>query len=200
MTNGEETEQGRDRLQVLLTAVVDCLPFEFFAVGTDGRYMLANAVCREHYGDALGKLPEECAPDAATRRLWLENNRLALAGERVEGEVQVRRDGQTYHYYNIIAPIQEGNRFYGILGTNIDITERKRAQLALQEAHDGLEERVRQRTAELAVANEQLRCEVEERRRAEIALQVANRKLITTLDSITAGFEFPRSTVASDQL
>ena len=106
----------------------------------------------------------------------------------VEGEVQVRRDGQTYHYYNIIAPIQEGNRFYGILGTNIDITERKRAQLALQEAHDGLEERVRQRTAELAVANEQLRCEVEERRRAEIALQVANRKLITTLDSITAGF------------
>ena len=55
---------------MILTAVVDCLPFEFFAVGTDGRYMLVNAVCREHYGDALGKLPEECAPDEATRRLW----------------------------------------------------------------------------------------------------------------------------------
>ncbi len=188
LTGREEAQQGQDRLQVILTAVVDCLPFEFFAVGTDGRYMLVNAVCREHYGDALGKLPEECAPDEATRRLWVENNRRAAAGQRVKGEVEVQRDGQTYHYYNIITPIQKGDRFYGILGTNIDITERKRAQNALQEANDGLEVRVHQRTAELAVINEQLQCEVEERRRAETALQDAHRKLITTLDSITAGF------------
>ena len=188
LTGREEAQQGQDRLQVILTAVVDCLPFEFFAIGTDGRYMLVNAVCREHYGDALGKLPEECAPDEATRRLWVENNRRAQAGQRVEGEVEVRRNGQTYHYYNIITPIQKGDRFYGILGTNIDITARKRAENALQEAHDGLEARVHERTAELAVINERLQREVEERRRAETALQDANRKLITTLDSITAGF------------
>lgn len=48
-----------------------------------------------------------------------------------------------------------------------EIVERTQAQQALAAAHAELEERVRERTAELRAANESLRHEVEERRRAD---------------------------------
>ena len=50
---------------------------------------------------------------------------------------------------------------------NREITERKKAERALQKAHDELEERVRERTLELTRANESLEAEMNERKRAE---------------------------------
>jgi two-component system NtrC family sensor kinase len=49
--------------------------------------------------------------------------------------------------------------------------ERKRVEEALQQAHDELELRVRERTAELAFANESLQREMAERQQAEAQLQ-----------------------------
>src|SRR6266550_2591190 len=49
-------------------------------------------------------------------------------------------------------------------------TARKRAEQALREAHDELDQRVRERTAELAQANDTMRAEIAERKRAETEL------------------------------
>jgi len=61
----------------------------------------------------------------------------------------------------------DGQRPLSCVAVIQDITERKRAEKALQLAHDQLEARVQERTADLAKANEELQAEMSERKRAE---------------------------------
>ncbi len=67
-----------------------------------------------------------------------------------------------------------GMWFAGLVGITLfakhlsqQISRRNEAEIKLQEAHDRLEERVAQRTAELADVNKRLEDEIEERRKAE---------------------------------
>ena len=65
-----------------------------------------------------------------------------------------------------------------------DITERKQVEALLQQAHDELEIRVAQRTAQLSQANEQLRQEISDRTKAEEALRssiATNRALLNAI-------------------
>ncbi len=55
--------------------------------------------------------------------------------------------------------------------TSRDVAQRKRAEAALQTAHNQLETKVRERTSELAAANEDLQREVTERKLVEAALR-----------------------------
>jgi PAS domain S-box-containing protein len=68
-------------------------------------------------------------------------------------------------------------RLVGAIHVARDITERKRAEEVLRRAHDDLEQRVAERTAELAQANEQLRHEIAERARAEQVLRLEEARL-----------------------
>ncbi|MCC6390519.1 MAG: PAS domain-containing protein [Bryobacterales bacterium] len=82
------------------------------------------------------------------------------------------------------------------------VVERKRAETALRQAHTALEQRVQERTRELAEANEALRAEVQQRRKAEALkdelVSTVSHELRTPLSSLL-GFseimldeEYPR--------
>jgi PAS domain S-box-containing protein len=188
ITERKRAEQESARNRAMLEAAIDSLPFEFFAIGPDGRYSMQNAVGERYAGHLIGKRPEDACSDEATLSLWLDNNRRAFAGEKVEGEVAFPVRGESRSFYNVIAPIQDGDRIGGILGVNIDITDRKRAEAALRQAHDELEERVKDRTAELREANEVLQSEVEQRRRAEEALRQSYEELRQSQATLDAFF------------
>lgn len=118
-------QQHRD---AVLEATVESLPFDFFAIDADGRYMLQNSHCRRRWGDVIGRRPEEMEVEPKLKQIWLENNRRAFAGETVTGEVEYQFDGKRCWYHNIISPIYSKDRISGILGINIDITDRKLAE------------------------------------------------------------------------
>ncbi|UCG12154.1 MAG: PAS domain S-box protein [Deltaproteobacteria bacterium] len=167
----KKAEEALKESQVLLNATIESLPFDFFALDASGRYIMQNSTCRQRWGDVIGKRPEDLNVDRENLALWQDNNRRASAGEIVKGEVLLKVGGREEVSYNIISPIRDEGQIRGILGVNIDITDRKRAEEELQEARNQLERRVEQRTTELIRANEQLRNEIEERKQVEQALR-----------------------------
>jgi two-component system CheB/CheR fusion protein len=67
----------------------------------------------------------------------------------------------------------------GVVLTFVDVTERQLAQDALKRAQQHLEERVRERTAELDAVNAALKVEIHNHERAEKARQYLQRRLVT---------------------
>jgi len=64
-----------------------------------------------------------------------------------------------------------------------EIVDRKRAELLLRRAHTKLEIRVKERTAELAEANEELQAEIVERKRAEEKRRESEEKYLNLFDN-----------------
>ncbi|MES2890221.1 MAG: PAS domain S-box protein [Pseudomonadota bacterium] len=76
---------------------------------------------------------------------------------RIDSEVLWRADGSAFSAEYSSYPILDGDVVQGAVVTFVDITERKRAEEELRQAHDQLEQRVQARTTELSHALEQLR-------------------------------------------
>jgi PAS domain S-box-containing protein len=156
ITERSLAEEALRAREAQLSTLVESLPFELFGIGKDGRYFLQNEVCRKHWGDFIGKKPEEVANDQHTLDIWLDNNRRAFSGEIVKGEIELVIGDEKKYVYNIISPILSSGQVDGIVGFNIDVTERRHTEEELSKYREHLEELVMRRAEEISVLNKQL--------------------------------------------
>jgi len=146
-------QESEERLRTL----VENLPFDFWAMDTGGRYTVMNRAARERWGEFVGKTLEEVSLPEEVSKRWEDYHQRALSGKIVRGEVTYELDNEHRHFHNITAPVRIDGQVRGILGVNIDITERKRAEEQVRELNQTLEERVAERTAEVQELADQLR-------------------------------------------
>ncbi len=128
ITDRKRAEEALRLSEARLHTAVDSLPFDFFILDENSRYVMQSTGSKKAWGDITGKRPEDLVTDKSTLALWEENNRKAFAGEVVKGEVEFKAPKEHKFFYNIISPIRDAGKIRGILGVNIDITEHKKAE------------------------------------------------------------------------
>jgi PAS domain S-box-containing protein len=109
----------------------------------------------------------------------------ATTGRFEDESYRIRRDGSRFCAHAIITALRDkSGQLRGFAKVVRDITERKDAEQALKKARDELEQRVRERTAELSETNQRLRQEIDEREQVEAQLRGQTEKLQRTLHEL----------------
>ncbi len=115
----------------------------------------------------------------------VELRRSVRARAAFDHEYRLRhRDGSYRWFRDRGYPVAPSDRKPALVGMLTDITAAKQSVEALQRAQASLEDRVRERTAELATANDRLRTEIAERERTQQALDANIQKYRLMIDSL----------------
>ncbi len=185
------TEQKRAESQSWLTAIVESSGDAIIGQTPDGTILSWNRGAGRLYGyasdEAIGcpisMLVPPARPDEVPEILRRIRN-----GEAVNHfeTVRVRKDGTHVNVSLTISPVRgaEGT-IIGASSIARDITDRKKVEEALAKAHDELEVKVEERTADLTKALAALTAEARELDRAKAALEESEtryRQIVETAD------------------
>ncbi|KIZ34814.1 hybrid sensor histidine kinase/response regulator NahK/ErcS' [Stutzerimonas stutzeri] len=161
--------------------LTDHVPALIAYVSADLTYEFTNKVYEEWYrwpsDGMLGQSLREVHSGEHWRQLEPYIDR-ALSGESVSFEMAERNHaGQQRYMLRSYVPNRQANgEVAGIFVLIQDITDRRRTAEALHQAYQNLEQRVRERTAELTSLNDQLLREIDERSHVEARLREAKRE------------------------
>jgi PAS domain S-box-containing protein len=183
ITDVKNSEMAR-RLKALeesehwIRVVTDHVPALIAYVGADMGIQFCNKVYEAWYGrkgeTPLGKRLDEVHSEELYQRLLpqilevLDGHNVTFEFEETGEQGEVR-----YMLRSYVPNFDEQGDIIGFFVLIRDITDRRKTALALEQAYDNLERRVKQRTAALTGLNNQLREEITERVAVEARLRDA---------------------------
>jgi diguanylate cyclase (GGDEF)-like protein/PAS domain S-box-containing protein len=124
-------EKARREVEARLTAAVESLPFDFWICDQAGNYVMTNAATRRRWGELAGKNIAEIDVPTEIRAHWNENIDRVLAGEHLHHEETFGSGVDIRHVEAIMSPVRMDGQVIGLVGVNIDVTERKLAEQRL---------------------------------------------------------------------
>ncbi len=164
ITDHKRVEEALRESEQNIRIYTDNVPVLIGYLDPERRFLFINKAYADTFGldrhniagvSALEALPEE---EYLHRRHYID---AVLQGERQRFETRLpTRDGSTrFAEVTYIPHIGEYGDVLGYFTLYQDITERRKAEQALQETNENLEQRVRERTHALSVVNKELRKE-----------------------------------------
>lgn len=188
-----EDERRQREKNIFLQTLIDNIPSPVFYKDMEGKYLGCNKAFRVMLGletsEIVGKTVFDLAPRELARVYKKADDELFAVGGEQRYETQLKSaDGTLHEVFFTKSLFQDaaGNTA-GLLGVMLDITDRKRVEEALRLAHDELEQRVEERTAELAATNLFLEREIKERIKAEKESRAKSDFLNSVINSINHG-------------
>jgi len=204
-TEQKQAAQALEKSRARYRDLVEYAPVSIFTVDLTGVITSCNSafevisgfskdeIVGRHYAK-LGLLREKDFPR------YIEIMQSCIAGKTTPpAEVEwVHRDGTLKTFLAHVRLIKESGKAAGIQVISLDITDRKRAEIELLQAHQELEKRVAERTAKLSNTNIELKREIESRERVEKKLRDYQRELRSLSSELTLAEERQRRRIATE--
>jgi PAS domain S-box-containing protein len=167
----------RDRAN-LMRDLTSSVPAIIWQLSQDGKCVFASDYYETVSGlpidDILGHSWGECIHEDDLQEASVSINSI-LNGESLAERLEFRMKGRAGDWRWMLSNCQpilsiEGD-FLGVAGHTIDITDRRQAEIELQQSNLLLEQRVKERTQELVSVNDSLISEIANRQNAEELLE-----------------------------
>lgn len=175
----EALEQERDLIEAILRTAQSLI----IVLDRQGKIVRFNQACEEITGYSFAEVKDKFVWDLFIPTPEIEAIQQVFQAlvngdfpNQYEGYWVVRDGTRRLIVWSNTAILGQDERVEYIIGTGLDITDRKAAEIALAVSYNQLESRVRGRTAALITTNNALQVEIAERQKIEAALRESEEK------------------------